>query len=414
VTEQSEHLSSAQIENYGNRSSGAGPDADQPDEALRINAHLESCPSCRSRLLDFHRASFGLLADPQQLADVQVNTASTPECPSDDDLRQFAAGLLPDAVATRLTQHATTCDHCGPLLRTFTEDFSDDFTPEEQAALANLQTSSAAWQKNTARRMLEAGNASVAAAVSTAKSGKKSSAERPTSSALDRKPFFWKWILVPATAAVVAVAAFSIWYTQRDTPEKVEKLLAQAYTEDRTTELRWPGAEYANIRQTRSGESGSILSVPESLRNAANKIDLSLRKNPDDSKWLLLSARLHLIEGHYQPAITDLNKIDNERAAGTSDYLITRALALYEKGESEPNGRQFYGEAVDLLGKVLQQNPDNPAALFNQALACEKIFAFNCAVSDWERLLKVEKDSNWAHEAQQHLIRIQKKKKLER
>ena len=513
VTEQSEHLSSAQIENYGHRTSGVGPDAAQGDERQgvnhqssddqsisdqRVEAHLADCASCRNRLLDFHRSLFvsptyqpepdqpkadasksdlkndspehetslpghpssgdspsgywasghlppgqrpadsrlegagptdsaladSKFANSKYPADPQVRTAATPECPSDDALRQLAAGLsvddtatTGDAFATKLLQHAASCDHCGPLLRIFTEDFSDDFSAEEQAALANLQSSSADWQKNTARQMMKAAATRAAAAVEASAAGRQSSRQKsfkgsPKTTA-GRKPFFWKWVMVPAIAAVVAVAAFSIWYAQRDTPEKVEKLLAQAYTENRTTELRWPGAKYANIRQTRSGESGSILSVPESLRNAANEIDSGLRKNPDDSKWLLLSARLHLMEGHYQPALTDLNKIDNERTAGTSDYLITRALALYEKGESEPNGRQFYGEAVDLLGKVLQQNPDNPAALFNQALACEKIFAFDCAASDWDRMLKVEKDSNWAHEAQQHLIQIQEKKKLE-
>ena len=174
VTEQSEHLSSAQIENYGNRTSGAGPETAQRDEPQRLDhqssddqsmndqrveAHLADCPSCRNRVLDFHRHRFAMLsgpapdakptdsaladskfANPKYPADPQVRTAATPECPSDDALRQLAAGLTPDDVAAKLTQHAATCNHCGPLLRTYTEIFSDDFTPEEQAALANLQS----------------------------------------------------------------------------------------------------------------------------------------------------------------------------------------------------------------------------------------------------------------------------------
>ncbi|MGZ4900788.1 MAG: hypothetical protein ACXV8X_14115, partial [Candidatus Angelobacter sp.] len=192
MTEQSEHLSSAQIENYGNRSSVAGPESAQRDEHQRVDdqrlndqnfvdqqpsnqrsddpqpgdqrsndqnledqrveAHLADCPSCRNRLLDFHRAHFTLLVEP---ADLRLRTVSTPECPPDDALRQLAAGLSPNDVATKLTQHAATCDHCGPLLKTYTEDFSDDFSPEEQAVLNNLQSSSASWQKNTAREMLE-------------------------------------------------------------------------------------------------------------------------------------------------------------------------------------------------------------------------------------------------------------------
>jgi hypothetical protein len=189
VTEQSEHLSSAQIENYGNRSSDAGPEAGQRGAHLRaddqhlhgqsvddqhVEAHLADCPSCRNRLLDFHRAHFALLAgvsapggteaadssgknlglgDAKHPADPLLRTTSTPECPSNDDLRQLAAGLSPDAVAAKLTQHAATCDHCGLLLKDYTEDFSDDFTPEEQAALAKLQSSSEGWQKALAKKM---------------------------------------------------------------------------------------------------------------------------------------------------------------------------------------------------------------------------------------------------------------------
>lgn len=253
VTEQSEHLSSAQIENYGNRTSGAGPEAAQRDKHQRLNhqstddqrvndqrihgrqiddqqlndqrveAHLADCASCRNRLLDFHRSLFASSANPpgpdrpkadkpkndepttdppehdtslsghspsahsssghsssgqrpadsrlegasptdSALADskfanpkypvqAQVRTAPTPECPSDDALRQLAAGLTPDDVAAKLTQHAATCNHCGPLLRTYTEIFSDDFSPEEQAVLKNLKSSDEQWQKKLAKKL---------------------------------------------------------------------------------------------------------------------------------------------------------------------------------------------------------------------------------------------------------------------
>jgi hypothetical protein len=329
VIEQSEHLSNAQIENYGIRTSGAGPDAAQPDEALRINAHLESCPSCRRRLLDFHRASFGLLADPQQLADVQVRTVPTPECPSDDDLRQLAAGLSStapitdtvaagDALATRLLQHAATCDHCGPLLRTFTEDFSDDFTTEEQATVANLQSSSEAWQKNTARQMLEAaatraaGNTNAVVArrtevgssrtAATVKSHQKSSTSGPASSAPARKPFFWKWVLAPATAGVLASIVFGVLYSQRDTPEKVEQYLAKAYTEKRPMEMRWPGAEWGPPQMT-LGSSESVFSKPGPLIDAEKIIKDHSASSSGDSKWLRARAEAEILDGNPQFAI---------------------------------------------------------------------------------------------------------------
>ena len=489
VTEQSEHLSNAQIENYGIRSSDAGPDAAQGDEHQRVEAHLADCPSCRNRLLEFHRTLFAPTVDSPEaapsrndasplgdsptdqkwvhskdkgvrptdsaLADskfanskypvqAQVRTLPTPECPSDDVLRQLAAGLsvndsgaaltgqtataTSDAFTTSLLQHAATCNHCGPLLRTFTEDFSDDFSPEEQAALANLQSASAEWQKNTARHMLqaagrsadvsnaatasttEAGRPRAAATVKSDRSDEKSSAGRPVSSALDRKPFFWKWVLVPATAAIVAIAAFSVWYTQRDTPERVEKLLAQSYTEDRTMEMRIPYAKHGELHQLRSGDSGSLLSLPQSYRKAGDQITAHLKKNPDDPGWLLASAQFDLAHWDYPLALKTLDKIENAKFKSSSQLLMIRALALYQKAEDR-HQQEAYFEAADLLGKVLLNAPNDPVALFNHAIVCERIESWQCAESDWNRLLTVETDQAWADEARDRLKQIESKKK---
>jgi hypothetical protein len=522
VTKQSEHLSSAQIENYGIRTSGAGPETAQRDERQRpdhqgsgdprvidqrvtdqsasdqrVEAHLADCASCRNRLLDFHRSLFASstyppepdrpkaadlkndpkngppehdtspsshsssgdspsgysasghlpsgqrpadsslegtkptdsaladskFANPKYPVQAQVRTAATPECPSDDALRELAAGLTSDDAAPALTRHAATCDHCGPLLRTYTEIFSADFGPEEQAALANLQSSSASWQKNTARQMLQAaatiatgaaGAAEASAAetggshaTATVKPGKKPSAGRPASSASDRKPFFWKWVLVPATAAVVAVAAFSIWYTQRDTPEKVEALLAQGATEQRKVEMRIPNAKHADFAQTR-GESESRLNSPASLSRAAEQISEHLKKDPDDSKWLILSARLDLLDWNYKPALSSLEKISDAHVVESPEFLMTRAFALYEKSEVLKEN-QGYFEAVNLLAKALQNNPNDPVLLFNQAIACEKIHAYECAQGDWNRFLTIEKDPDWISEARKHLQQIEEK-----
>jgi tetratricopeptide (TPR) repeat protein len=473
VTEQSEHLSNAQIENYGIRTSGAGPDAAQRDEHerakhqsiddqkindQRVEAHLADCPPCRNRLFDFHRRLFAPPASPPETdlpeggptkndvslsgpksadsdersadsklasarptdsaladskfanskypADPQVRTAPTPECPSDDALRQLAASLTPDALAAQLTQHAATCDHCGPLLRTFTEDFSDDFTPEEQAALANLQSSSADWQKNTARKMVEAGGVQTSTAPATDEqpAPRKSSANATT----ERKPLFWKWALIPALPAV-ALIAVGIWYLQRDTPEKVAKLEAQAFTEQRTTEMRVPYAAYADFNQKRSGDNPSRSALPSSLNRAADKIAQHLQKEPDNPQWLMLSARLDLWDSNYKAALSSLERISDSQTIQSPEYLMTRAFALFQESEALKE-TQGYSEAVDLLDKALQKNPDDPVLLFNQAIACEKIHSYECAESDWNRFLAVEKDPQWTAEARKHLDQIREKK----
>ena len=126
-----EHLSDAQIEQFGKRASGAGPETE-----AWVETHLDDCPSCRSRVLEFQRTQFALLPDPK------VNTVSSSNCPCEEDLRNLAAGLCSEPIANKLTAHAAACGRCGPLLREYQEDFSDESSPEEQTALAQLRTAS--------------------------------------------------------------------------------------------------------------------------------------------------------------------------------------------------------------------------------------------------------------------------------
>ncbi|HEY2362599.1 MAG TPA: hypothetical protein VGK36_15875 [Candidatus Angelobacter sp.] len=448
MTEQSEHLSSAQIENYGNRTSGAGPDAIQGDERQRVDyqssddlsindqsvddqsveAHLADCASCRNRVLDFHRHRFALLPEPAPAdatfsgpwltdsksgderpiasaladskfanskypADPQVRTAPTPECPSDDALRQLAAGLTPDTLAAQLTQHAATCDHCGPLLRTFTEDFSDDFTPEEHAALANLQSSSAKWQKTTARKMMEAGGVQGTPARAT------NGFAKPT---VEHKPFFWKWVLVPAIAAAVAVAAitFPVYYA-RATPEKVEKLLAQAYTEQRTTEMRWPGAAWGEPKETLGP---ATLNQPRTLLAAKDAIQQQTQETLRRTEWLHLQAQSEILGGMpSKQLIEDLTKATQSQPASQS-LLFDLAIANFRMGEAT-NDRKYYEKSKDVLDEMLASFRSS-AALFDRAVVEQRLNLKDAAIKDLSDCLEKETDGKWKAEIQQKIQRL--------
>ena len=389
MRDQSEHLSSAQIEQYGKRASGAGPETE-----AWVEQHLDDCPSCRSRVLDFQRARFSLPPDPK------VNKVSTSDCSSEDDLRNLAAGLYSDPKAAQIKAHAATCGRCGPLLQQYIEDFADDTSPEEQAFLDKLRTASPEFRQQKARDMFER------------EILKKNPVIQEPVPATDWRRFFsWKWVMVPALP-VVALIAVGIWYLQRDTPETVAKLEAQAFTEQRTTEMRLPYAAYADFKQKRSGDNPSRSTLPPSLNLAADKIAKHLEKEPDDPQWLMLSARLDLLDWNYKSALSTLEKITDTRTTESPEYLMTRAFALFQKSEVLKES-QGYSEAVDLLDKALQKAPNDPVLLFNQAIACEKINSKECAESDWNRLLAVEKDPQWTAEARKHLDQIKEKKTSE-
>jgi hypothetical protein len=398
VNEQSEHLSTAQIENYGNRSSGAGPDADQHDEA-RINAHLAHCPSCRSNLLDFHRANFGLLADPQSLTDLQVNTASTPDCPSEDDLRQLAAGLLPEAVGVKLTLHAATCDHCGQLLRIYTELYSDDFSEEEQAVLGQLKSASPDWAEQTAQKMLRTAAASTTSTTSAPATSPDSQASdvSGTSSSFAarlRRFFSAKWVLIPATAAALAAISVPVYYARRDTPEKVEALLAQACSEPRTMEVRWPGAMWSQYSVQR-GTSTEVAST--SLLRAELVLDRQTEKVQTNKDWIRAAAEKDIIAGHPQNAIPALEQAIQSYPHSVP-LLLDLAIAYFRQGD-QTHTQASYEKSRDLLSNVLQFEPSNGVALFNRALVYERLNARDKAMEDWKTFLTIEKDPAWLAEA---------------
>lgn len=91
------------------------------------------------------------MTDSSPIADRRL--VRRPDCPPEDALRSLAAGLTPPDQATPLIQHAAQCDHCGQILRMYTEDFSEDLTPEDQALLAQLKSSSPEWQEELLRKI---------------------------------------------------------------------------------------------------------------------------------------------------------------------------------------------------------------------------------------------------------------------
>jgi hypothetical protein len=470
VTEQSEHLSSAQIENYGIRTSGAGPDAAQRDEHQRpdhpssggqrandqkvidqtvsdqrVEAHLADCASCRNRLLDFHRSLFASptfqpepdrskadnpkndpsehgtslsghspsghsvsgqtpadsrlegvnptdsaladskFANPKYPVQAQVRTAPTPECPSDDDLRQLAAGLTPGDLASALTRHAATCDHCGPLLRTFTEDFSDDFSPEEQAVLNNLQSASASWQRQTARKMLRT-------VVET------------------RWTTFWKW--APVAAAACALVIFGVLYSpfgalssKRDTPEKVQQLLAQAYPQERPVAVRWPDSPWGEIRTTR-GSTSNNKSIHKSmpLLEANETIERQQKNTLAKPEWLHVRARSALLSGPpSEELLAELREAIQSQK--NTPLMFDLAIANFRQGEATGDVR-YYQDSRKLLDEILKQSPSSSAAFFNRGIVEERLNLKDLAMADFESSRNFEKDGAWKEEIRQRIERL--------
>jgi tetratricopeptide (TPR) repeat protein len=293
----------------------------------------------------------------------------------------------------------------------YTEDFSDDLNPEDQALLSKLKSSSPEWQKKMAQQMA----AAVSAAPSSSVSKEAGVAQPPSAVRVSSKqgpkrgvhlPAL-KWILAPVALTVTAVVAFFIWNAQRETPQKVEKLLAQAYTEQRTMEMRFPGAEYAPMRVTR-GPDDSRFNKPAPLLEAEGIISRNQQQNEKDVQWLQAKAQADILEHNPSSAITVLNDALKTNS-DSSSITLQLAIAYFVQGQDSSDAKQ-YEHTVELLSKLLARQPENMVALFNRAIVYEHLQMYAQAAADWNTFLQHETDPGWKAEAEQHLKRLREKK----
>ena len=192
---------------------------------------------------------------------VAAPVARGSECPGDSEWPLVAAGLKEREQSEVLLRHAAACDHCGPLLRQSVEDFSDDLTAEEETMLAGLESSQAGWQERMAGKL-----------------GKS-----------PRRRSLGAWLrahLLPAreiprwayAGGLALAAAVSFWGLLRVQQPAIDDLLATAYTEQRTFELRIPGAAYGPVRLVRGSADRSRLDRPPALLEAEARIAQELAK----------------------------------------------------------------------------------------------------------------------------------------
>ncbi|HYM74902.1 MAG TPA: hypothetical protein VE377_02900 [Candidatus Dormibacteraeota bacterium] len=182
------------------------------------------------------------------------------------------------------------------------------------------------------------------------------------------------------------------------------QLIAQAYTEQRPFEWRFPDARYGPVRQRRGAPDPRMDESP-ALLEAESSIAHALAKHPDDPGWLQAKARTELLEGNYGVAIEALTRAESSSSADES-LQLDLAIAYGERARSQTNrSSQFadYDRALQLLNQILARNPNNEVALFNRAVVNEQMNKRAEAVSDWERYLKLDSEGAWVDEAKKKI-----------
>ena len=373
--------------------SGAGSNLTTADRAQAQEAqlHLERCEYCRSVAKQYSRIelTLGRLRS-------GPTSVRTKDCPDEALWVELAAGLVDESRSSKLTEHAAHCDYCGNRLREVAEDLTAQPSEEVEAAVAALATVQPDRQRALAARLAKT-------PASIEEKGR--SQVRQWKPEQEKHRFRWwprlVWAAAGVAVLVVAVLLGMRMFRQPDPNE----LLAKAYTQKRTIELRFPRAEYGPIRVERGAGNKD---QPTEFYEAEVIIKRESAKHAEDPNWLQARAQAELLQWDYESAIRN---IEDALMLKPDDpaLLQTKAMAYFERAEKLGlEGAIDYGEAAEDLSKALKKSPDDAVALFNRAIIYDKIHLPNEAIQDLEHYLKLDPSGQWSAEAKERLDRLKK------
>jgi CHAT domain-containing protein len=387
----SEHIGAAELAKLLEESRQR---TDSAWDVVEIHPHLAACTTCRQQFNDLS------LLD-RQLKNVRRGSAQRrADCPQAAVWHEISTGLTPPDETLTHVEHASRCDYCGPLLRAAIAEFSTlsgEMTEAERARIATLASAQAEWQQALAQQITGASHPT----------GSHAKASRQL------VPWWQGWSSVPrlamAGAVLIAFVVGVSWLVaRRNQPAAAHRLIASAYTQKRTLELRIAGADYAPSRVS-LGPTASFTSRPPALLKAEALIASQLLSHPSDASWLQAKAQADLLEGRSAAAAESLRRA-LELNPNSPALLVDLASADFQRAQQEGRKEDF-GSAYESLSRALKINPDDPVALFNRAIVAEHLFLYHQALDDWKHYLQVDSSSQWAAEARSRASDLQEKLK---
>jgi CHAT domain-containing protein/cytochrome c-type biogenesis protein CcmH/NrfG len=378
------HIGTAELANLLERSR-------RQSESLRtevLHPHFAECAACRAQFEEL--ALFDRQFRTAHITSAQAASVLLPEdpCPKQETWREVVVGLIPPADILLLLSHASRCNDCGPLLHRAVAELgglNQSLSEAEKQFIRTLESASPDWQKRVARSI----------------AGSSSASESKTATGGNR------WFVLPrfalAGASLLAIVGAASWLVLNQNQPSADRLLARAYSEQRTLEPRMAGANYAPLRIARGPES-SFSSRSASLLKAEALIATQLQSHPSDPAWLQAKAQADLLEGKYDAAVESLRRA-LELEPHSPAILTDLATAYFQRAEQDDK-KEDLGAAYEHLSQALKLRPEDPVALFNRAIVAEHQFLYHQALDDWDHYLRIDPASQWADEARNHAYTV--------
>jgi CHAT domain-containing protein len=346
--------------------------------------HAQSCPACREQLDALRQFAVQL-----RLLHPAESAKPLDDCPQQDVWLLLAAGLLPAARSEALLDHAVSCDACALQLHDALADLADPATPLEAAALASETVSSHSWNSHFANQLRER------------------FAPPPVPTFWHRFVSFEFYAWAAASVCLIAVVFWIIFRNNRVIDPS--DLIASAYEEKRTIEVRLSvDPRWTPLRVERGADLGTLRMGRTALLRAESEISDHLRRDPDSVPWLDASGNASMLENTEDSVETAVATLEKAHRLDPAKTTVTMDLACaYILRAQFLNRPEDASLAVELLGKVLAENPDNSIAAFNYAIALEKLQLKQRALGAWTNYTTRFSDSPWLNEARQHRDALQ-------
>lgn len=220
-----------------------------------------------------------------------------------------------------------------------------------------------------------------------------------------------------AAAAIILIAAGLLaWLIIRDKSDVTKGLQAlnHAYRDQRPTEARITGFEYAPLSITRGADSNKVDTLERDY--AELMLRSAVREHPNAKTYHAVGL-VYLARRDFDNAIESFDKalpLDANNAKLHSDL----GAAYLEKGKAErdkdESGKslQDYARSLQYLSRALELDGTLLEARFNRAILYQYLTLPQQAKEDWQNYLERDATSRWADEARQELERLNKQQEM--
>jgi tetratricopeptide (TPR) repeat protein len=215
-----------------------------------------------------------------------------------------------------------------------------------------------------------------------------------------------RWAAAGAGLAAAAALALAVWWPRAERPELVD--LVAAVGERRPVEARLTGGfRFGPIESpTRGADRGADARVLA----AAGKLE---EKAGGTGSARLLGAlgTAYLVTRDYDNAV---KQFDRAIDLAPDDPLLRsdRAAALLSRGDTAlDDGAADFARALDDATRALAMNKALPEAIFNKAIALQRMQLEDQELQTWRDYLALDASSAWASEARERIAALEASKK---